>query len=495
MRKTRWMTIKFMLAAAVFCILFQSAVPHTFAQELPDPYKNKDMTELRKVQQEGLDKINALRKDMGLSEVRLNEQLSRSAQSHSNYIELNKIGYVCHREDEGHEGYTAKWGYDRNKLFGYSNPTSEGVTYGKISSVTEGIDNLFTSPYHRLSFIRPDLSEVGVGFTLNGSTVIEFGYPSYNSTLSDSQIYPYDNQRNVQPYWQDIELPDPLISYKLPYMSYVGYPITINTGNSATMDFKSAKITNTNGQDVPYYIADRTTNPGYGNNFVFLLPKTPLEMNTSYKVEFKATYQSGGVEKTLDKSWTFTTGSQIVPQKKLEYQSRKASEWAIPELAMADNKGLVPKAVTFNNAITREQFSTVMTKLYETLTGKTDLETADNPFTDTKNSDVLKAYKLGIVEGTSSEKFSPMNPVTREQIAVMLKRTLSAAGRDLKTTSRTFTDFSDDALISQWAKEAIASLRAADVVQGDEKNFFNPVQSTTVEQASIIAYRTLSSVK
>lgn len=64
----------------------------------------------------------------------------------------------------------------------------------------------------------------------------------------------------------------------------------------------------------------------------------------------------------------------------------------------------------------REQFCEVAVKLYEKFV-KTQVDSVgNNPFHDTENKEVIKAYHLGIVKGTAKDKFSPNDLITREQL-------------------------------------------------------------------------------
>ena len=56
--------------------------------------------------------------------------------------------------------------------------------------------------------------------------------------------------------------------------------------------------------------------------------------------------------------------------------------------------------------ITREEFAELAVLLYEKVTDKSET-VSPNPFTDTTNPQILKAYKLGITAGTSQTTFSP----------------------------------------------------------------------------------------
>ena len=84
------------------------------------------------------------------------------------------------------------------------------------------------------------------------------------------------------------------------------------------------------------------------------------------------------------------------------------SSWAEPELQLAYSYGLTYPAVMnhFIKPITREEFCVIVVKLYSKLTGKTP-SAGTSPFTDTANPEIVKAYNLGIVQGTGAGKFSP----------------------------------------------------------------------------------------
>lgn len=59
-------------------------------------------------------------------------------------------------------------------------------------------------------------------------------------------------------------------------------------------------------------------------------------------------------------------------------------------------------------------------KLYEAMSGKLAEVPKQNPFRDTQDPEVLKAYGLGFVTGLTEDTFGGEEPVTREQAAVML---------------------------------------------------------------------------
>ncbi|HWQ29985.1 MAG TPA: S-layer homology domain-containing protein [Negativicutes bacterium] len=116
--------------------------------------------------------------------------------------------------------------------------------------------------------------------------------------------------------------------------------------------------------------------------------------------------------------------------------------------------------------ITREEFAELAVKLYEKVTGKAAVANSTNPFTDTKNPEILKAYQLGITQGTSATTFTPAELTNREQVATMLSRAIKVMvpGADFSTQgSPTFTDQSQ---ISSWAVEHVKFMSKAGIIKG-----------------------------
>jgi hypothetical protein len=171
---------------------------------------------------------------------------------------------------------------------------------------------------------------------------------------------------------------------------------------------------------------------------------------------------------------------------------KNASAWAIPELEKAEIAGLVEPVATqdFAKPITRELFCAVVTNYYESLTGGAIPRALTNPFTDTTNDAILKAYSLGIVLGKSQDKFKPKDLVTREEMSVMLKRALDKAMPEFQHTYK-YIRFEDESKFSDWALEANKYLRSLGVITGDSKNNFNPKSNASIQESVIMTYRML----
>lgn len=185
-----------------------------------------------------------------------------------------------------------------------------------------------------------------------------------------------------------------------------------------------------------------------------------------------------------------------------EWKKFEASDWAQPELQKADALALIPDALKdkdLTKPITRAEFAAVGVKVFENMTGKTAAPISPNPFSDTGDADVLKAYNIGLVNGTSDTTFSPNDLLTREQAATLLTRVLKAAyipGWTLQTDSNytlNFTQpnkFADDDKISGYAKQSVYFMASNGIIGGVGGNMFSPRATTAEEQAANYATAT-----
>jgi hypothetical protein len=164
-----------------------------------------------------------------------------------------------------------------------------------------------------------------------------------------------------------------------------------------------------------------------------------------------------------------------------------ASAWAEPELKKANELGLIPailKGADLTKPITREEFCELAVLLYEKVTETTASPASPNPFTDTTNSQVLKAYALGITTGTSTATFSPNTLINREQCATMLFRVIKAVAPNADYSVAGVKDFPDQKDISSWAAEATKYMSKLGIIKGDSSGNFMPKAITTAQTAA-----------
>ncbi|NOU94856.1 hypothetical protein GC093_16745 [Paenibacillus sp. LMG 31456] len=186
---------------------------------------------------------------------------------------------------------------------------------------------------------------------------------------------------------------------------------------------------------------------------------------------------------------TDKAGNRTTIEFTIKIELRGASDWAKADLLSASEIGLTQpvRELIFTKDITREQFSEIAVKLYEVLKAATVPQGKDNPFKDTVNPEILKAYQLGIVIGTAADQFSPDALITREQLATMLKRVLDRT--ELTISKGKSVEFADQGGFSSYAADSIDFMSSIDVIKGITENTFGSKQNATIEQAVIMAKR------
>lgn len=168
----------------------------------------------------------------------------------------------------------------------------------------------------------------------------------------------------------------------------------------------------------------------------------------------------------------------------------QATKWAQSEIQEAYGLNLTTDKVLvdFQDPLTREEFCELSVKLYERMKGDKLESVSVNPFTDTTNPQILKAYKLGIVKGMTPTTFNPNANVTRAEIAVMLLRTLKCIMPDLDTNVQMPAPFKDQKDIASWATDAVKFFNSNDIIKGSN-GYALPKANTTKEQGIALVKR------
>lgn len=163
-----------------------------------------------------------------------------------------------------------------------------------------------------------------------------------------------------------------------------------------------------------------------------------------------------------------------------------ANTWAEPLLIEAQALGLIPSILNgadLTQPITREEFAELGVVLYEKVTGKAAESTSPNPFNDTNNGQILKAFRLGITSGMGKGKFEPRMLITREQCAVMLVSTLKAITPTASFEVTGVKDFPDQKYISSWALAQVKYMAKNGIIVGNAAGEFMPKGITSKQLA------------
>ena len=166
-------------------------------------------------------------------------------------------------------------------------------------------------------------------------------------------------------------------------------------------------------------------------------------------------------------------------------------DWAANLVNEAIAKDLFPahlKGQDLREPITRTQFAALSVRLYEAMSGQTiPAFTGTNPFTDTTDPEVLKAYSMGFTSGVSSTAFGAGTQLNREQAATMLSAVYRKLGGTIPPQEA--APFSDRGSISAWAMDSVCFAASKGVISGYEDGRFGPKDSAQRQACLIMALR------
>ncbi len=233
--------------------------------------------------------------------------------------------------------------------------------------------------------------------------------------------------------------------------------------------------------------------------------------NGAYVLSLSTKDEKGSAVIILVGEQTVKEEGQASPETPTLPENAVISSWAITEFTEAYKLGLVTAELLSSNiytrSITRSEYAHVMCAFLNECGISYDeyeKKVGDDPeykFVDT-NGDLKIEFvsSVGIITGTSENYFSPYEPLTREQAAVMLCRAYKVLKS--KATVNTVPAFVDESLFSSWAKNeiyVIAGLtdkqNGLSVMGGVGDNYFSPQTPYTVEQALIATKRMLRAIK
>ncbi|MDD3878480.1 MAG: S-layer homology domain-containing protein, partial [Syntrophomonas sp.] len=152
--------------------------------------------------------------------------------------------------------------------------------------------------------------------------------------------------------------------------------------------------------------------------------------------------------------------------------------------------GVSPGMFEPDRSITRAEFTSILLrtlgiKPVSQVTGRFTDVFADQWYFDPINT----AANLGLINGYSDSLFAPQEPVTREQMAVMIDTALHFQGKGVPPADNFETSlmiFTDSHLISPWAGAAVAAAVQQGIIQGRGDNSFAPLENATRAEASIL---------
>ncbi len=176
------------------------------------------------------------------------------------------------------------------------------------------------------------------------------------------------------------------------------------------------------------------------------------------------------------------------------YRDVPTTEWYADEINCSVNLGLFKGVGDYKfepeTSLTRAMFVTLLYRLAGLKGTDVSYETPAD-FTDATEAwyaDSLSwGQEKGVVQGYGDGTFRPDIAINREEMCVMLARTLSVLGAELPTGELAFGD-SD--MVSDWAVEAVAGMSALGIVEGYEDTSFRPLGTALRSHAAALLLRT-----
>ena len=151
-------------------------------------------------------------------------------------------------------------------------------------------------------------------------------------------------------------------------------------------------------------------------------------------------------------------------------------------ISMPEDKRFRPE-----DAVTREEFVKLLVLTFD-IPVKEEVEEIFTDVTSDKWSApyVYAAHAAGIVNGIGDGIFGAQDTLSRQDMATMIYRAFKYCG--LEAEGESLVSFTDDASISDYAREAVYSLCKAGAINGMDDGSFAPTNLCTRAQAAKVLY-------
>lgn len=160
--------------------------------------------------------------------------------------------------------------------------------------------------------------------------------------------------------------------------------------------------------------------------------------------------------------------------------------WALESIIGLTNAGIVNGMGDneFNPAgnVTREQFCKMVVQLFGVSVNDTDTDFKDVDPKAWYAPYITAAVQAGYVQGQSDDYFGVGESIMRQDMATILYRAAN------KTGDGVILDFTDEASIAQYAKDAVSELVGLGVMNGYEDGSFKPRGSATRAEAAKVIW-------
>ena len=327
--------------------------------------------------------------------------------------------------------------------------------------------------------MKPMRVKAGVGYTLPECTFTPPEGKEFAGWLAvNGNVYPaghdvfstYD--QSLKATWKDKEVAEVTISFDPNGGTGTMQPMKVKSGEE--FELPECTFTPPKGKEFAGWLAE--------NGTVFLAGDNVISSTDSV---LKATWKD---KAEVDVTQMFTDVTK---------------NWAYPGIQYCVTHGIMGGMGDGTFAPTGTTTRAQIVQILYNLEG-TPAVSGTTPFADlTANwykPAILWAYQNNVVAGTSSTTFAPDQPVTREQIAVILTQYMFHVLKMERTwTPADLSTFPDGTQVSSWAKEAMQDAVALGLINGTKASdgvvYLDPQGSAARQQVATILMNFCQNVK
>ncbi|MFC4596741.1 glycoside hydrolase domain-containing protein [Cohnella hongkongensis] len=170
-------------------------------------------------------------------------------------------------------------------------------------------------------------------------------------------------------------------------------------------------------------------------------------------------------------------------------------DWARAAIEALASKGVMEGATDRRFRpradITRAEFLGSLVRLLG-LSATAQSSFADVAATDANYREIAIAEALGITSGIGNGRFGPNQPISRQEMMVLVVKALRLAGFSLGSDEdASLTGFADEAAVADYARASAATLLGSGLVRGEGGGRLNPQGSLTRAAAATVLYNIL----
>lgn len=216
---------------------------------------------------------------------------------------------------------------------------------------------------------------------------------------------------------------------------------------------------------------------GYELDELVVLDKNGKEIKLTQKSGSKYTFKMPSGKVTVEASFAKTSSSPVD-----SFLDVNTGAWYYDAVKYAVENGLMSGTGTYTFEPNTTLSRGMIAQMLYALEGKPSVSSANN-FTDVSSSDWYDkaaswAQSKGIITGYEDGRFGPNDPLTREQLALILYNYAKSEGHSTSTKAD-LSKFADDTSTSPWAQQAMSWAVGEGLLSGRGVNMLYPTGTAT----------------